>query len=129
MSRTENRALIGEVNRRSEGLSRSSWWLVAKNGGDQLEVFTLDDGSTLPVFSGEGEAELFLCLREAREHGWGIRKSSAGELVSVLYGSCSHAMLVALDPSMEMLDGWAAELMGLSRQDFLEWMVSGSRCS
>jgi hypothetical protein len=51
--------------------SRSSWWLVAKNGDGPLQVLTLDDGDTLPVFSGEGEAELFLWLREAREHGWG----------------------------------------------------------
>lgn len=107
--------------------SRSSWWLVAKNGDGPLQVLTLDDGDTLPVFSGEGEAELFLWLREAREHGWGVRQSSRGELVSVLCGPCSHASCVTLDPSLESLDGEAAELSGLSRADFLRWMTEGSR--
>jgi hypothetical protein len=113
--------------RHSSGLLRSSWWLVARNDGP-LEVLTLDGGDTLPVFSGEGEAELFLWLREAREFGWEVHESSAEELVSVLFGSCSRAGLVALDPSTEILDNRIAESPGLSREDFLEWIVSRSLC-
>jgi len=96
--------LTEEVYKSSDRLSRSSWWLVAKNDGGSLEVLTLDGGNTLPVFSGEGETRLFLWLKQAHEHGWEVRKSSAGELASVLCGPCSHARLVALDPSMEILD-------------------------
>lgn len=117
--------LTEETYRLSPGLSRSSWWLVAKNGGGPLDVLTLDGGDTLPVFSGEDEAELFLWLKE--ERGWEVRESSAGELVSVLRWPCSHARLVALDPSMEILDGEAAKFVGLGRNDFLKWMISGSR--
>ena len=108
----------------SGGLSRSSWWLVARNNDGPLEVFTLDGGGTLPVFSGEGEAELFLWLRET--HGWEARESSAEELVFVLSGPSSRAGLVNLDPSTEIFDGQAAESPGLSREDFLEWIVSRS---
>ena len=108
----------------SGGLSRSSWWLVARNGEGPLEVLTLDGGDTLPVFSGEGEAELFLWLRE--KHGWEVHQSSAEELVFVLSGPCSRAGLVVLDPSAEIFDGQAAEFPGLGREDFLEWIVSRS---
>ncbi len=109
--------------RRSGGLLRSSWWLVARDEGP-LEVLTLDGGDTLPVFSGEGEAELFLWLREACECGWKVHESSAEELVFMLGGPSSRVGLVALDPATEIFDGRATESYGLSREDFLEWIVS-----
>jgi hypothetical protein len=125
-SSTEKRVLTEQrrAYRWSGGLSRSSWWLVARNDDGPLEVFTLDGGETLPVFSGEGEAELFLWLRE--EHGWEVHQSSAEELVFVLSGPCSRAGLVALDPSAEVFDGQAAGFPGLGREEFLEWIVSRS---
>jgi hypothetical protein len=89
-------------------------------------VLTLDSGDTLPVFSGQGEAELFLCLREARELGWDVHESSAEELVFVLSGPCAGAGFVTLDPSIETFDDQVAESLGLSREDFLEWIVSRS---
>jgi len=124
----EERMLTEErkAYRRSGGLPRSSWWLVARNGDGASEVFTLDGGGTLPVFSGEGEAELFLWLREAREHGWGVHESSAEELALVLSGPRSGVGLVALDPSAEMFDGRVSQPSGLSREGFLEWIVSRS---
>jgi hypothetical protein len=128
MNRTENWVLIEQrkAYEWSGGLTRSSWWLVARNGEGPLEVFTLDGGDTLPVFSGEGEAGLFLWLREEREDGWELHESSAEELVFVLSGPCSRVGLVDLDPSSEIFDGRAAESPGLSREDFLEWIVSRS---
>jgi hypothetical protein len=111
--------------RRSSGLLRSSWWLVARDDGP-FEVLTLDGGDTLPDFSGEGEAELFLWLRDARGYGWGVHESSVEELVSVLSGPCSRAGFVALDSSVEIFDYQVAESLGLSREDFLEWIVSRS---
>ena len=124
-SNTERRASTEQrrAYRWPGGLSRSSWWLVARNDGP-LEVFTLDGGETLPVFSGEGEAELFLWLREEREHGWEVRQSSAEELVFALSGPCSHAGFVALDPSAEIFDGQEAGAPGLDREQFLECLVS-----
>ena len=109
--------------RKSSGPLRSSWWLVARNDGPS-KVLTLDGGDTLPVFSGEGEAGLFLWLREAHEHGWEAHESSAEELAFVLSGPCSHAGLVALDPTIEIFDGENAGSLG--REDFLEWIVSRS---
>ena len=109
--------------RHSSSLSRSSWWLVAKNVDGLLEVLTLDGGGTLPVFSEEGEAELFSWLREAREHGWKVHEVSAEELASVLWGHCPGVELVALDPSIKIFEGENTELLGLSRKDFLEWII------
>jgi hypothetical protein len=89
-----------------------------------MEVLTLDDGDTLPVFSGEDEAELFLLLREEGQRGWGVHQSSAEELVFVLSGPLSHAGLVVLDPSAEIFDGQDEAFPGLGREEFLEWIVS-----
>jgi hypothetical protein len=127
-SRREKRVLTEqrEAYRWSGGLSRVSWWLVARNDEGSLEVLTLDGGDTLPVFSGEGEAELFLWLREEREHGWKVQQSFADELVFVLSGPCSRVGLVALDPSAEIFEGQAAEFSGLGREKFLVWIVSRS---
>jgi hypothetical protein len=132
-SRTERRVLTEQrkafqrnAYRWSGGVSRSSWWLIARNDEGPLEVFTLDGGNALPVFSGEGEAGLFLWLREECEHGWELHESSAEELVFVLSGPCSRVGLVALDLSSEIFDDQDAEPLGLSREDFLEWIVSRS---
>ena len=125
-SSREKRVLTEQrrAHRWSGGLSRSSWWLVARNDGGLMEVLTLDDGDTLPVFSGEDEAELFLWLREDAQRGWGVHQSSAEELVFVLSGPLSRAGLVVLDPSAEIFDGQGARSPGLGREEFLEWIVS-----
>lgn len=110
--------------KRSNSPMRSSWWLVVRDDDGSFEVLTLDGGDTLPVFSGEGEAKLFSWLRQAR--GWEIHEVSAEDLVSVLSGPYSRVGLVALDPSVEILDGWGARTLGSSREDFVEWVVSRS---
>jgi len=38
----------------------SPWWLIAKGVTDHIEVFTLDGGSSLPVFSDQDEPEMYL---------------------------------------------------------------------
>jgi hypothetical protein len=110
--------------KRSNSPMRSSWWLVVREDDGTFEVLTLDGGDTLPVFSGEGEAELFWWLRQAR--GWEVHEVSAEDLVSVLSGPYSRVGLVALDPSVEILDGRGAVSLGSSREDFVEWVVSRS---
>ena len=88
----------------------SRWWLLVKDGGSGAEVLVVGHGDeqALPVFSGEGEAEMFVWLGGAFEDGWRVRESSAGELLSILYGPCAGVGSVALDPSpgidAEMLD-------------------------
>ena len=103
----------------------SPWCLIAKGATDHTEVFTLEGGSILPVFSGEDEAEMYLWFEGACEDGWEVRRSSPEELMSVLYGPCSDAGAVALDPSPEIIDGPSAWLVSLNRRRFLGWMVSG----
>ena len=43
----------------------------------------------LPVFSGEGEAEMFGWLEGVFEQDWRARETSSGELVSILFGPCA----------------------------------------
>ena len=76
----------------------------------------------LPVFSGEGEAEMFLWLGGAFEDGWRVRQTSTGELVSILCGPCAGVGSVALDPS----PGMAAETLRLTsvgRKRFVGWIA------
>jgi hypothetical protein len=102
----------------------SQWWLITKNDKDDFEVFTLDDGGTLPVFSGEGEAEMYLWCEGACECGWETYRSTSREVMSMLDGPCSDAGAVALDPSPNFIDGRPASLINLDRSRFVEWMVS-----
>ena len=91
--------------------------LLADCGGEQA----------LPIFSGEGEAEMFVWLKGAFEDGWRVRETSAGELVSILYGPCVGVGRVALDPSPEMV-AETIRLVSVSRERFVSWIVD-SPCS
>jgi len=82
----------------------------------------------LPVFSGDGEAEMFVWLEGAFEDGWRVRETSSGELVSILYGPCAGVGRVALDPSPEMVGINAISLVSLTRERFLSWILD-SPCS
>ena len=97
------------------------FWLVAKDGNYPTEILTVDCGGgdeALPVFSHEEEAELFLNLGVVGD-GWRVRESAAGEIVSLLAGSCAGVGSVALDPtpvmSSEMLD-----LVKVGRERFVD---------
>ena len=98
-----------------------SYWLIAEKQDKRIEVLTLHtDGTqeTLPVFSSEEEAEIFLRFGGVTG-GWRARESSAGELVSVLYGPCAGVRKVALDPSPEMVNEGTVGLVSLLRESFL----------
>jgi len=73
--------------------------LISKTDHGRMEVLTLDDDGKeiLPVFSHEEEAEMFLRFGDLA-CCWRVRESSAGEVVSVLYGPCAGVREVALDP-------------------------------
>ncbi|CAA9451938.1 MAG: hypothetical protein AVDCRST_MAG58-2129 [uncultured Rubrobacteraceae bacterium] len=107
----------------------SKWWLVAKEGNLGAGVLLADCGGeqALPIFSGEGEAEMFVWLKGAFEDGWRVRETSAGELVSILYGPCVGVGRVALDPSPEMV-AETIRLVSVSRERFVSWIVD-SPCS
>jgi hypothetical protein len=113
-----------EINRTAEGPPRlppgPTYWLITTSQNEHREVLTLDhDGEEmLPVFSHEEEAEMFLRLG-GMGYGWRVGKSSARELVSVLYGPCAGVREVALDPMPEMLADRSVGLVSLCRGSFL----------
>jgi hypothetical protein len=110
----------------------STFWLVVRHEERQMEVLMVgcSGEQALPVFSGEGEAEMFVWLEieGAFEDGWRVRETSAGELVSILYGPCASVGRVALDPSPEMVGINAVSLVSVTRERFLSWILD-SPCS
>ena len=125
----------GEWAETASGVSRRAgrqrYWViakVAKDGLGQLELLTLDldgTGEALPVFSFEEEAEMFLWLQRAEE-GHGVRETTPGQLVSILYGPCADVGRVMLDPLPEIGLSMQISLLGMDRNDFVE-SVMGAR--
>ncbi len=107
----------------------STWWLLAKNGNPRAEVLTVDSGGerTLPAFSGEAEAEMFLWLGGTFEDGWHARETSSGELVSLLSGPCAGVGSVALDPSPGMAEAGTIDLVSVDRKRFVGRIVARGR--
>jgi hypothetical protein len=89
-------------------------------------VLTLDCKQTLPVFSNEDEAEMFLWL-EGVTDGWQVSESTAGELVSMLYGPCTGVKEVALDPVPEMVVDRTVGLVSLDRKRFIRRVLASGR--
>ena len=102
--------------------------VVAGGEGGHLrtEMLTVNcgGGRTLPVFSGEGEAEMFVWLEGAFEDGWQVRETSTGELVSILCGPCVGVRSVALDPSPGMAKAEMIGLVTVARKRFLDRIVA-----
>ena len=101
------------------------WWLVAKDGRLRKEMLTVDcdGGRALPVFSSEGEAELFVWLEAACQDGWRVRETSAGELVSILCGPCADVRGVVLDPLPDVAKAEKAGHVIMARKRFLDRIV------
>jgi hypothetical protein len=106
-----------------------TFWLVVRHENRQMKVLTVDYSGqrVLPVFSGQGEAEMFVWLGGAFEDDWRVRETSNGELVSILYGPCAGVGRVILDPSPEMT-AETIRLVSVSRERFVRWIVD-SPCS
>jgi hypothetical protein len=104
----------------------TTWWLVAKDGHLCKELLTVNcgGGRALPVFSGEGEAEMFVWLGGAFEDSWRIRETSTGELISILCGPCESVRSVALDPSPGMKKVEIIDLVTVTRERFLDRIVA-----
>lgn len=116
----------------SEPVRRNPYWLIAKRKRGRLEVLTtrLADGRrVLPVFSFEEEAALYIHLRTWSS--WRIRRTEAGELVSLLYGLCREVELVALDPMSDVETDVGNGLVSLERERFVDVLLrkAVSRCS
>jgi len=119
-----------DPERASERHPVSVYWLIARNETGRLEFLTpsLTDGEKiLLVFSFKEEAEMFLRLGQAGFDTWQARQSTAGELISVLYGPCANVKGVALDPLPTMLAERTLELVSLSRRYFADLLVLRGR--
>ena len=97
---------------------------MAKHGNFAAGVLLADCSGeqALPIFSSEGEAEMFVWLAGAFEDDWRIRETSAGELLSILYGPCAGVGRVALDPSPGM-EAESIRLVSVGRERFVSWVV------
>ena len=117
--------------RRDERPPGSAFWLIFAEEHQLTRPLTVGlpgGGEALAVFSSEGEAEMFLRLGMA-EDGWRMREISAGEVISLLYGPCSEARSVALDPFPEMLADGLVGLVTLDRRRFLGRVTRRKRAS
>jgi hypothetical protein len=103
-------------------------WLIVKHGVSGIDVLTIHLGGgaeVLAVFTLEEEAEDFLDSRfGASGEGWEARQTWPGELASVLYGLCSAAKAVALNPPPEAVEKWeSVGLRAVDRDDFLGMLL------
>ena len=108
--------------------SRATRWLIADLTDDNMDVFTIDDDGerVLPVFSFLDEAQMYVRLQlgsPLKTLGWGPRASSAGEIVSVLYGPLSDVARVALDPLPEVCGASVLDLLCVRREAFVLSLV------
>ena len=106
-------------------VARRPLWLIAKHENGRMVVLTIErgsDGETLPIFSHEEEAEIFLRLGAAGM-GWEVRETTGEELISVLHGSCADVKKVALDPLPVVGGEMMIDLVSLGRENFVRNLV------
>jgi len=102
-----------------------TFWLVVGDHDGRREVFALGvrgETKTIPVFSFEEEAQLF--LRFGRLKGrWRARGIAATDLISTLTGPCRGAQNVVLDPFPEIgLRGYLGAV-SLRREEFVDLLT------
>jgi hypothetical protein len=98
--------------------------LIVKNDNGALEMLTINlkEQETILVFSFREEAELY--MRFEVRGGWWVRKTSAEELISLLFGPYSCVEMVALDPLPEICDEGMSRLLSVCRKDFALRLLS-----
>ncbi len=88
-----------------------------------LTTSLADGRRVLPVFSFEEEADL--CLHRGIRGSWRVRRTEAGELLSLLYCLCNKVELVALDPMSEVEADVMDRLVSLERERFIDVFLHG----
>jgi hypothetical protein len=129
-TRKEHRRMVDvlAVRRRSRRGSPPCrvFWVIFAGEHRLTRPLTLGlegDKEALAVFSYKEEAEMFLRSFGPAQEGWRVRETSAGEVVSLLYGPCYGAKAVALDPLPRMpADGFLG-LVALERRRFVGWVT------
>jgi len=107
-------------------LAPRRFWLIAKVEAGRMSVLTTGlarEEKALPVFSFQDEARMFLDLG-ASHGGWRVRETTAGELVSILFGPCASVGRVLLDPLPGVDGRVSADLVGMERKPFAESLLS-----
>jgi hypothetical protein len=105
----------------NEGLGRirpKTFWLIVRNDADQQMIFELETGSgemSLPIFSFEEEAQLFLRLGGLEGH-WRASETDAATLAE----TCSGAEYVVLDPFPEVGFDALGDAVSLRWEVFLD---------
>ena len=89
---------------------------------DVLTAHLVGGEEVLPVFSFEEEAGMFFEHRALGDQ-WQVRQTSAGELISVLFGPCVSAERVALDPLPDVGGEALSYLASMRREDFMEFLM------
>ena len=119
--------VLAERRRSCHASPGSMFWVVF---ADECRLtcpltLSLEGGKeALAVFSHQEEADMLLRWFGTAGEGWHIRQTSAGEVVSLLYGPCCGANTVVLDPLPEMLvDGFISSV-ALQRGRFFRWVTS-----
>jgi hypothetical protein len=103
-----------------------SFWVVLE-GDTWTAPFTalLPEGKkAIALFSAEEEARMFCHLSKQRAKG-SVRQTTAGGVLSLLYGPWAVARHVALDPIPEILGGGLLGLLTLGREHFAQSFAGG----
>lgn len=108
---------------RANNSHRTDFWLILSDEDGRMLV--MGDEASLAVFSGEGEAELFLRWGMAGD-GWKVRRAASGELASLLDGGRSEAGSILLDPSPEMFAQRMTALVRVRKDRFVENILKRS---
>ncbi|QIN77367.1 hypothetical protein GBA65_01290 [Rubrobacter marinus] len=113
-----------------EKIRRPRYWTLVREGFCHAEACTVDAdglGEALVVFGFEEEAELFLGLEELGPD-WQVRETTAGELVSLLYGPYANISRVVIDPlPRRIAEGTGMPPLGVSSDDFASTMVDAGK--
>ncbi len=100
------------------------FWLLVKVEAGRIYIMTTGlatGGTALPVFSFEEEAAMFRDLG-APHVGWRVEQTVDTGLVSVLQRPCADVDMVLLDPLPGVDAGTSADLVGVGREPFLEFL-------
>ncbi len=103
----------------------AAYWLIVESNDGQEAMLTVDlDDHTeaLAVFGSQEEAEMFLHLGTSQTR-WRLRKTTAGELVSILFTFWTDLGFVVLDPLPELISEGVVGLVRLSREDFIDHLI------
>ena len=121
------RATVGAKGIPMKNFLPIPFWLIAKDQTGGMEVLRISlacGEEALPVFGCEKGARMF--LEFGAPDGWRVRVTTAGELISVLFGPCAGVGWVALDP-LPGQDAASVGLVGLGRGAFIKSLLTMQR--